>query len=266
MNRLTFKTPLIFIVAFLFFTPMAIFAQVPSTGIFFQAIARDKMSNPAKDRKIYIQSSILQASPTGTAVLTETHEANTDATGVFGISIGQGTRIAGTATGLSSIPWAQGPFYLSLKIAITPAAPSPNWDYTKDLIDLGSTPFGTVPYALYAGSAGSLNDKLSISDTAAMLAYYAKSQQVNTLAASLNSKISFGDTAAMLAPYANAVRNLISTSNITNLTANNVNNALNNKVNLADSNSVYITPTQLATKTFDTSSLNRRINDKLSIS
>jgi hypothetical protein len=34
-----------------------LFAQT-TNGIFFQAVARDNFSNPAKDRKIYVQSSI----------------------------------------------------------------------------------------------------------------------------------------------------------------------------------------------------------------
>jgi hypothetical protein len=61
-----------------------------NTGIFFQAVARDVYSNPAKDRKIYIQSSIIQSTPTGTKVLVEEHQSQTDATGVFSISVGQG--------------------------------------------------------------------------------------------------------------------------------------------------------------------------------
>ena len=35
-------------------------AQNPGGGFFFQAIARDNFSNPAKDRKIYVQSTIIQ--------------------------------------------------------------------------------------------------------------------------------------------------------------------------------------------------------------
>ena len=38
-----------------------LFAQTQGTGIFFQAVARDNFSNPAKDRKIYIQSTIIQS-------------------------------------------------------------------------------------------------------------------------------------------------------------------------------------------------------------
>ena len=52
-----------------------------NNGIFFQAVARDNFSNPAKDRKIYVQSNIIQTSPSGTKLLTEEHQASTDAMG-----------------------------------------------------------------------------------------------------------------------------------------------------------------------------------------
>jgi len=198
--------------------PNQIFAQTTANGIFFQAIARDNFSNPAKDRKIYIESSIIQYTASGTKVLIEQHEANTDETGVFNISLGNGKRTGGSATNLTNIDWAMGPYYLSLKIAITPRAPIPNWDYTKEWIDLGTTPFGTVPYALYAGSAAGLNDKLSISDTSSMLAIYAKAQAIKSLENSVSTKIGSTDTAAMLAPYKKMVNEIIA-SNITSLIA-----------------------------------------------
>ena len=146
---LNLKSILIFLIATLLLNQSVLLAQTPSTGIFFQAIARDQFSNPAKDRKIYVQSSIVQATATGTKVLIETHQTNTDGSGVFSISVGQGTRTGGTVSNLDKIEWAKGPYYLNLKISITPMAPIPNWDYNKDWIDLGTSPFGTVPYALY---------------------------------------------------------------------------------------------------------------------
>ena len=224
----------ILIVLFIILNNNAI-AQGSNNGIFFQAVARDNFSNPAKDRKIYIESSIIQYTATGTKVLIEQHEANTDETGVFNISLGNGKRTGGSATNLTNIDWAMGPYFLSLKIAITPRAPIPNWDYTKEWIDLGTTPFGTVPYALYAGSAAGLNDKLSISDTSSMLAIYAKVQAIKSLETNVNTKIASTDTAAMLAPYKKIVNEIIA-SNITSLTADAINTALNNKVNLVDSN------------------------------
>ena len=57
-----------------------------SNGIFFQAVARDNFSNPAKDRNIYVQSTIIQNTTTGTKVLIETHKSSTDAMGVFNIT------------------------------------------------------------------------------------------------------------------------------------------------------------------------------------
>ena len=239
-----------------------IFAQTTANGIFFQAVARDNFSNPAKDRKIYIESSIIQYTATGTKVLIEQHDATTDETGVFNISLGNGKRIGGSASNLTNIDWAMGPYYLSLKIAITPRAPIPNWDYTKEWIDLGTTPFGTVPYALYAGSAAGLNDKLSISDTSSMLAIYVKAQAIKTIENTVNTKIGITDTAAMLAPYKKMVNEIIA-SNITSLTAGSINSALNSKVNLADSAIVYITPMQLKSVKFDTTSIVQRIDTKL---
>ena len=56
-------------------------AQSVSGGINFQAIARDTYSNPAKDRKIFVESSIIQSSSNGTIVLKEKFETTTDATG-----------------------------------------------------------------------------------------------------------------------------------------------------------------------------------------
>ena len=239
-------------------------AQTPGSGIFFQAVARDNFSNPAKDRKIYIQSTIIQTTENGTKVLIEEHQSQTDPTGVFSISIGQGSRKGGTAANLASIEWVKGPYYLNLKIAIQPIAPVSNWDYTKELIDLGTTPFGTVPYALYSASSGALDSKLSIADTTKMLAIYAKAQVVNSLATQVVSKLSATDTATMLAPYAKMVNAMVA-SNITSLTAAAINAGLDAKVNVVDSGVVYVTPQQLKGVKFDTTSLIAKVDTKVNI-
>jgi hypothetical protein len=113
---------------------MIISAQVmaqSNTGIFFQAVARDNYSNPAMNRKIYVQSSIIQTTATGTKLLIEEYESTTDGSGVFSISIGNGKKVGGTSTGIMSIDWSKGPFYLNLKIAITPVASSNGWEQIK---------------------------------------------------------------------------------------------------------------------------------------
>jgi hypothetical protein len=171
------------------------------TGIFFQAVARDYSSNPAKDRIIYVQTNIIQSSPTGTIVLSEEFKTNTDAHGVFSIMVGNGQRVGGTATGLSTIDWSKGPFYLNIKIAITPVSVGTTWDYRKEWVNLGTTIFGIVPYALFSASTARIDEKLNSIDTAKMLSGYAKALAVQALSTTIDTKLAIKDTAAMLAPY-----------------------------------------------------------------
>ncbi len=172
------------------------------TGIFFQAIARDNYSNSAKDRKIYVQTNIIQSSPTGTIVLAEEHQTNTDGHGVFSIMVGNGIRVGGTVKDLSSIDWSKGPYYLNINIAITPVGGGASWDYTKEWVNLGTTIFGTVPFALFSANTSRIDEKLNIIDTTKMLSVYAKAMAVQALSTSIDTKLSIKDTAAMLAPYA----------------------------------------------------------------
>jgi hypothetical protein len=172
------------------------------TGIFFQAIARDNYSNSAKDRKIYVQTNIIQSSTTGTIVLAEEHQTNTDGHGVFSIMVGNGIRVGGIVKDLSSIDWSKGPYYLNINIAITPVGGGASWDYTKEWVNLGTTIFGTVPYALFSASTARIDEKLNSIDTAKMLSVYAKAMAVQVLSTSIDTKLSIKDTAAMLAPYA----------------------------------------------------------------
>ena len=215
-----------------------------NNGINFQAVARDNFSNPAKDRKLFIQSSIIQSSPSGTKVLIEEHQANTDASGVFSISIGEGVRKGGTATSLGTIDWTKGPYLLNIKIAISPIAPASDWDYTKEWIDLGTTTFGTVPYALYAGSVAGFDSKLNSLDTAKMLAPYAKVANLNSL---VTNKVNIADS---LTQYVTPTQLAAKTFDQTPIL-----NSIATKLNIADSLTKYVTPTQLAAKTFDSTAI-----------
>jgi hypothetical protein len=188
----------LFLLFLIFFIPLHAYTQ---TGIFFQAIARDNTSNPAKDRKLYVQSNIIQSTPMGTVVLTEEHQTYSDAFGIFSIVVGNGTRVGGTVKGISNIDWAKGPYYLNIKIVITPVGVGAGWDYTKEWVDLGSTIFGTVPFALYSANTARIDDKLNYTDTSKMLSVYAKAQVIETLSTNIDTKLAIKDTAAMLEPY-----------------------------------------------------------------
>ena len=195
----------LFLFFLIFFITLHANAQ---TGIFFQAIARDINTNPAKDRKIYVQSNIIQSSQTGTIVLIEEYQTYTDAFGIFNILVGSGTRVGGTVTGLSTIDWSKGPFYLNLKIVITPVGVGAGWDYSKEWVDIGTTIFGTVPFALYSANTANINNKLNEADTTKMLEPYAKGKAVQVLSMTVDTKLATKDTAAMLAPYAKMSYNL----------------------------------------------------------
>ena len=248
-----------------------------SNGIFFQAVARDNFSNPAKDRNIYVESSILQTTVNGTKVLVELHKTRTDAMGVFNITIGNGQRTGGSSTSIAIIDWSKGPFYLNLKIAITPFSASDSWDYSKELVDIGTTSFGAVPFAFYSASSAKVSDKLDATDTTKMLAVYAKAMSVQSLATDVATKLTAADTLTMLAPYAkvaytidsNFFRSQLATKlNITdtiNYTKQKyTDSALSKKLNIADSSS-YVTPSKLTANLFDQIPLTNAIATKLNI-
>ena len=292
------KAPVVLLV--LLIITAQVMAQT-NTGIFFQAVARDNFSNPAMNRKIYVQSSIIQTTATGTKLLIEEYESTTDGSGVFSISIGNGKKVGGTSTGIMSIDWSKGPFYLNLKIAITPVASSNGWDYTKEWTDMGTTNFGAVPYALYSANASGLDGKLNIADTAAMLSKrfaldtVSLSYRINVSNTNLNSetsraiaaenlKLNITDTALMLsgrkASDTSSLSNRINTNStalsaeITRATASE-----NLKLNIADtaslSNRINASSTALSAEITratvsenlklniaDTASLSNRMNTK----
>jgi hypothetical protein len=220
-------------VLLLTFVSSNIYSQTANPGINFQAVARDFFSNPAKDRTIYVESKIIQTAANGQVVLYELHQTTTDAAGVFNINIGNGKRLGGSASNVSTIDWGNGPFYLGLKIAIHPIGPLNDWDYTKELIDLGASQFGAVPYALYSGSSASINNKLNISDTANMLLPY--KQFISTAA---NSSLVAGKL-----NIADSISNYVTPSQLNAKTFDStaIYNQLALKANITDVNSFLTT-------------------------
>ncbi len=228
MNSYIQKNSLIlftFLISFTLFS-FRLHAQSAKSGINFQAIARDQAGNPANNRKIYVESTIVNGTANGVVVFGEHHESNSNEFGVFNIIIGKGERYTGV-NDIYSIDWASTKFYFHLRIAITPISPSISWDFNKEWIDIGTVEFGVVPYAIQSMSSNSINIDTAI----------------------LNTKLNVADTAIILSPYA-LKYDLI--------------NGLNRKLNIVDS-SKYVTPFQLSLKSFDTTSLSNRINTRLTI-
>jgi hypothetical protein len=199
------------------------YGQNGKNGINFQAVARDNFKNPMKNARITVLSSIIQGTVNGNAVLVEQHPVTTNADGVFSISVGQGNPM-GTPVPLESIDWANGPYYLNMKISTSTTPPttanSSSWT------DLGTTAFGTVPYALFAGNVG---NKVNVSDTSKMLAPYAKTGNMTDL---LANKVNIADSNSV---YVTPAQLAARTSSISSFSVNQlVSSQIGGKVNISD--------------------------------
>lgn len=116
-------------------------AQAPQR-ISYQALVRNSSNGLVSSTQVGVRISILQGSATGTAVYAERHTPTTNENGLLTIEIGGGTVESGT---FSSIAWANGPFFIKSE---TDPAGGTSYSIT------GTTQLLSVPYALYANTAG----------------------------------------------------------------------------------------------------------------
>ncbi|WP_430411149.1 hypothetical protein [Kordia sp.] len=124
------------------FITVTTFAQAPDL-INYQAIIRNDQGNLIQDSNIGMRVSILQTNATGTAVYTETHIASTNTNGLITIQIGGGS----TSDDFSTIDWSSGPYFIKTE---TDVLGGTNYTIT------GTSQLLSVPYALYAKTAGSV--------------------------------------------------------------------------------------------------------------
>lgn len=119
-----------------------VFAQAPNK-MSYQAVVRDAANNLVASSSVGMQISILQGSPSGTAVYVETQTPTSNANGLVTVEIGGGTLVSGD---FSSIYWANGPYYIQ-----TETDPTGGANYTIT----GTSQLLSVPYALYAQNTDS---------------------------------------------------------------------------------------------------------------
>ncbi len=164
------QTALLLVVLCTTATTYAQVSQAPD-GIQFQALATDANGHPAAGRVIYVKDAIVAKTATGTIVYSETFKVTASSAGIFTIVLGKGTYASGVRS-IANIDWANGPFFLNLKIAVEPSVPNASWNVNNEYVDLGTSQFWSTPYALYAGNVKGMDTKLNIADTAAMLKPY----------------------------------------------------------------------------------------------
>ncbi len=120
-------------------------AQTPPNAFNYSAVARNAAGQPIASTTIGIQVSILKTSPLGASQYSENHFVNTDAFGLFNLVIGAGAVQSGS---MATIDWSNDNYYL--KVGMDAAGGT-------NFLTMGTTQLLSVPYAMYAKSAGSVN-------------------------------------------------------------------------------------------------------------
>ena len=124
---------IISLLALILLSPIFSFSQAPQ-GFNYQAIVRDSEGNVRANQGVQFQFRIQDLA--GNAIYTEAHTIVTNKYGLAdGIVIGKGS----TVDDFSSVDWGNGTYYINVKV---------------DGVDLGTSQLLSVPYALYALSAG----------------------------------------------------------------------------------------------------------------
>jgi uncharacterized surface protein with fasciclin (FAS1) repeats len=115
-------------------------AQAPQ-GFNYQATVRNSAGELLLNQSVSFKFSILQNSDSGDIVYSENQTANTDDLGHIALVVGQGTATTGTFT---NINWGSGTYYLGIEL-----------NTGTGYVAMGTTQLLSVPYALYANTAGS---------------------------------------------------------------------------------------------------------------
>lgn len=124
-------------------------AQAPEK-MSYQAIMRNGSGQLLVNQNIAVKVSVLQGSPAGTLVYSERLTGLTNANGLISMEIGTGTLLSGT---FSTINWPSGSYYLK-----TETDPAGGTNYTI----AGTSQLLSVPYAMYAKSAGGTGGTFAI--------------------------------------------------------------------------------------------------------
>ena len=112
-------------------------AQTPQ-AIKYQAVARDNSGNIIANQNIGFRISILQNSPTGSSVYTETHNVSSNAFGLVNLDLGTGN-IGNGAFG--TINWGASNYFVKIEMDVNGAS---------NYIFMGTSQLLSVPYALFA--------------------------------------------------------------------------------------------------------------------
>ena len=119
------------------------FAQTVPQGINYQAVARDATGNELTNQALTVRLSVMSGTSTGILFWEETHLVTTNDYGLFTAVIGGGTSTGlGSSTTFDAVAWGSAAHYLKVEV-----------DDGGGYVDMGTTQFMSVPYALQAGTS-----------------------------------------------------------------------------------------------------------------
>jgi hypothetical protein len=221
------------------------FAQAPQL-LHYQGVARNAFGNAYSNKTMTLRLTIRTGTNTGAIVYSETRLVKTNDGGLYTVEIGS-TGATGTTGSIGAINWQTGTKYL--QVEADPAA-------GNNFIDLGTTQFLSVPYAFGAGSAATVTTNANLTGVVTSVGNQTSiangaitSDMIGTLNKSKVGLDLVNNTSDAAKPISTATQA-----------------ALGNKLNIADSSTGYVTPSQLASKTFDQTPITNSIAGKLNIS
>ena len=119
------------------------FAQAPPEGISYQAVARNNSGKALSNTNLKIRFTIRDLTASGSIIFQETHNSTTNLYGLFTLVIGNGLLVS--TDSFSAINWGNGNKFLEVEIDTLGGT---------NYISMGITQMMSVPYALYAKTAG----------------------------------------------------------------------------------------------------------------
>jgi hypothetical protein len=110
----------------------------------YQAVARDVSNSPYANTALQMRFFLLEDGASGTVRYAEEHNVTTSALGVFDLNIGDGTPLIGT---MGALEWGAHAYFIRVELNADGVGGT--------FVSMGTSQLLSVPYALYAGEAGS---------------------------------------------------------------------------------------------------------------
>ena len=133
---------------FAFLLSFSLYGQSPQ-GVSYQAVATDAGGVELVNQNMTVRFTIVSGTPSGVYEYVELHNASTDDYGLFNLTIGQGSYDSGNATSLADIDWGNNTHYLKVDMDI---------EGGNNFVNMGTQQMMSVPYALYAETAGNASE------------------------------------------------------------------------------------------------------------